>query len=157
VLLASRLINNKEPLLISNSDEIVDMDLRDFISDAGRRYLDGSILTFYADHPKWSYAHVGTDGFVDEVREKIVISSHATAGLYFFRQGRFFVTSAETMIAANDRVNHEFYVAPTYNYAVRAGLKIGIYEIASSQMFGLGTPEDLEAYKGHLENSELVR
>ncbi|MCR2088442.1 hypothetical protein CUPS10544_05650 [Campylobacter upsaliensis] len=59
---------------------------------------------------------------------------------------REFVDSAIDMICRNDRVNNEFYTCPVYNYAIKNGLKIGIYNIDFAHMHGLGTPEDLEAY-----------
>ena len=146
VLFAHREINNEVPLLIANSDQIVDLDIREFVRDAQERELDGSILTFQDDHPKWSYAKVNEQGHVTEVREKEVISEHATVGIYLFRTGRLFVESALDLIVRNDRVNNEFYVCPTYNYAIGQGAKIGVYDIPMSAMHGTGTPEDLDAY-----------
>jgi dTDP-glucose pyrophosphorylase len=154
ILLCCRFINNDEPLLLANSDQIVEMSVKDFVGDSDNRKLDGSILTFYADHPKWSYARVDSNGFLVELKEKQVISEHATVGLYYYRKGRDFVNSAVEMIANDDRVNNEFYTAPAYNYAVRAGLKIGIYEIEASRMLGLGTPEDLQAYINHMTGTK---
>src|SRR5437016_6324883 len=69
-------------------------------------------MTFWADHPKWSYCRMREDGTVSEVVEKQVVSNEATVGIYNFRQGRDFVRAAEAMIQANLRVNNEFYVAP---------------------------------------------
>lgn len=152
ILLSSWLINNDEPLLLANSDQIVEMDVGDFINDSIERKLDGSILTFHANHPKWSYAKISSNGHLVELREKEVISEHATVGLYYYQRGRDFVNSAIQMIANNDRVNNEFYTAPAYNYAVEKGLTIGIYGIEESQMYGLGTPEDLEVYIEHLKS-----
>jgi len=157
ILLACAHINNTDPLLLANSDQIVEMDVAEYIRDSDQRHLDGSILTFYAEHPKWSYARVDEDGLVTEVKEKEPISRHATVGLYYFREGRSFVNSAVEMIVNNDRVNNEFYTAPAYNYAIRAGLKVGIYEIEEIQMFGLGTPEDLDDYVRHLKTTAGVR
>ena len=37
-------------------------------------------------------------------------------------------------------------MAPVYNYAIKQGKKFGIYSIDKSQMHGIGTPEDLDAY-----------
>lgn len=54
------------------------------------------------------------------------------------------------MIIENDRVNNEFYTCPVYNYAIKSGAKIGIYNIDFSKMHGIGTPEDLEKYINHL-------
>ena len=152
ILLSTWEINNDDPLLLANSDQIVEADLNLYIKDGEVRNLDGSILTFYADHPKWSYAKVDENGYLVELREKQVISKNATVGLYYYRRGRDFVNSAIEMIANNDRVINEFYTAPAYNYSLVAGLKIGIYEIKESEMFGLGTPEDLDIYVKHLNS-----
>ena len=152
ILLSCWLINNDEPLLLANSDQIVEMDMGDFIRDSVERKLDGSILTFPANHSKWSYAKIDSNGHLVELREKEVISEHATVGLYYYQRGNDFVNSAIQMIANNDRVNNEFYTAPAYNYAVAKGLTIGIYGIQESQMYGLGTPEDLEIYIEHLKD-----
>ena len=152
ILLSCWLINNDEPLLLANSDQIVEMDMSDFIHDSVERKIDGSILTFPANHSKWSYAKTDSNGHLVELREKEVISEHATVGLYYYQRGRDFVNSAIQMIANNDRVNNEFYTAPAYNYAVKKGLTIGIYGIEESQMYGLGTPEDLEVYIEYLKS-----
>ena len=43
-----------------------------------------------------------------------------------------------------DTVNNEYYTCPVYNYLIANGqMKIGIYEICSDDMHGLGTPSDL--------------
>jgi dTDP-glucose pyrophosphorylase len=152
ILLSAGEINNDDPLLLANSDQIVEADLNLFIKDSEARNLDGSILTFYADHPKWSYAKVDENGYLVELREKKVISKHATVGIYYYRRGREFVNSAIKMVANNDRVNNEFYTALAYNYSLEAGLNIGIYEIKESEMFGLGTPEDLDIYVEYLNS-----
>lgn len=153
VLLASAFINNDEELLLANSDQIVDIDIKDFVDDARQRDLDGSILTFTASHPKWSYVKVDENGLMTELKEKQVISANATVGLYYYKRGSDFVNAAVAMIAHNDRVNNEFYVAPVYNYAVKDGKQVGIYPIGDGQMHGLGTPEDLHEYRRFLGGS----
>jgi dTDP-glucose pyrophosphorylase len=148
LLHARHLIDNDRPLMIANCDQIVDVSLQDFLDDCFKRGLDGSILTF-VDHkkdPKWSFAKVDQNNIVVEVKEKKPISDLATVGIYIYRHGKDFVDSATDMIARNDRVNNEFYACPVYNYAIKQGKKIGIYTIDSSQMHGIGTPEDLNAY-----------
>ncbi len=154
VLLAVHLLNNDAPLLIANSDQIVDMDITAYIQDSKDRGLDGSILTFPSDHPKWSYAKLDEDGLVTEVKEKVVISDKATVGIYYFERGRDFVNSACEMIASNDRVNNEFYVCPAYNYAIERGLRIGVYDISEDSMHGMGTPKDLDEYIAFLKGQQ---
>lgn len=147
ILCAKDLINTDTPLLIANSDQIVDINIRDFILDSKNRNLDGSILTFVDKerNPKWSFAKV-KNTFVTEVKEKEAISEYATVGIYLFTKGKDFIKAAEEMIACNDRVNNEFYTCPTYNYCIKRGAKIGIYNIDFTQMHGIGTPQDLQIY-----------
>ncbi len=148
VLLSRQLIDEDRPLLIANSDQLADFSCEAFVRDCFDRGLDGSILVFRdpAMDPKWSFARLNSDGTVAEVAEKQPISDLATVGIYLFRRGSDFVRAAIDMMAKGERVNGEFYTCPVYNYAIRNGLKIGVYEIPMAAMHGLGTPEDLEAY-----------
>jgi NDP-sugar pyrophosphorylase family protein len=148
VLFARTLINNKTPLLIANSDQWVDFDLKDLICDAGENNWDGSILTFTDKemNPKWSFARTNEKREVLEVKEKVAISDKATVGIYYFSKGSYFVDAAIDMIIHNERVNNEFYTCPVYNWALKNDLRIGIYDVPAAAMHGLGTPEDLELF-----------
>jgi UDP-N-acetylglucosamine diphosphorylase / glucose-1-phosphate thymidylyltransferase / UDP-N-acetylgalactosamine diphosphorylase / glucosamine-1-phosphate N-acetyltransferase / galactosamine-1-phosphate N-acetyltransferase len=148
VLFARDVINNDIPLLIANSDQIVDCDIKEFIDDCLQNKKDGSILTFIDEelNPKWSFAKLDENNNVIEVKEKEAISKYATVGIYLFSKGNTFVNSAVDMIINNDRVNNEFYTCPVYNYAINEGKVIAIYNIDSQAMHGIGTPEDLQQY-----------
>lgn len=148
VMHARKLIANESPLLIANSDQIVDFKPQDFVEDCLRRNLDGSILAFIDEKrdPKWSFARIGDDGLVCEVREKQAISQFATVGIYLFRRGSDFVDATIEMILAQDRVNGEYYTAPVYNYMISVNRLIGIFDLPANAMHGVGTPEDLRSY-----------
>jgi dTDP-glucose pyrophosphorylase len=146
-LLAKEFIDNNEPLVLANSDQYVEWDSNQFMYSAMADDIDGSILTFEATHPKWSYARLNDDGFVTEVAEKKPISKHATVGVYFWRRGSDYVRSAESMIQKNIRVNNEFYVCPVYNEALLDGARVKTFHI--DKMWGLGTPEDLDVFLKH--------
>jgi len=143
-LLAEKYINNDSPLLLANSDQFVLWDSTKFFNHASQ--FDGSILTFESVHPKWSYAKVDSDNLVLEVAEKKPISTHATVGIYYWKSGKEYVSFAKQMIEKNIRTNNEFYVCPVFNEAILGGKKISIHEINQSDMWGLGTPEDLEYF-----------
>lgn len=147
VLYARELINNNTPLMIANSDQIIDIDINEYINDCKNRNLDGSILCFKDKEksPKWSFVRMNGE-LITEVKEKEVISDIATVGIYLFSKGSLFVDSAIDMIARNERVNNEFYTAPTYNYAIKNGARIGCFLMEFEQMHGIGTPMDLEKY-----------
>lgn len=145
VLAAKEYIDNRDLLVICDSDSIVDWTPNDFLVDAGEgRHLDGSIAVFKAEGPKWSYVKTNENGLVSDIAEKDPISDYACAGIYYWRYGSDFVTYAEKMISENRRVNGEFYVAPVYEQAISDGKTVGIYEVDT--MTPLGTPEDYEKY-----------
>jgi HAD superfamily hydrolase (TIGR01509 family) len=148
-LLAKEYINNNEPLLIANSDQIVEWNSNECLYAFDADEIDGGILTFKATHPKWSYAKIGDNGFVSEVAEKNPISDNATVGIYYWKHGSDYVKYAEDMIQKDIRTNNEFYVCPVFNQAIEDGKKIRVKEI--EKMWGIGTPEDLNYY---LENNK---
>lgn len=144
-LLAKEYIDNDNQLIIANSDQYVDWDSSDFMYSLQGSHIDGGVLTFENSHPKWSYART-EEGFITEIREKVVISNDATVGIYHWKRGTDFVKYAEQMMANDVRVNGEFYVAPVYNEAIADGQKFKTYKV--NEMFGLGTPEDLNIFLG---------
>jgi dTDP-glucose pyrophosphorylase len=106
--------------------------------------IDGGILIFTADNPKWSFVKTNNLGYVTEVAEKNPISNQATVGVYYWSKGSNYVSCAESMISKNIRVNNEFYVCPVYNESILNGDKIKTYSVKN--MCGLGTPEDLDNF-----------
>tara|TARA_Y100000114_G_C11761730_1_gene330159 strand:+ start:2062 stop:3408 length:1347 start_codon:yes stop_codon:yes gene_type:complete len=146
-LLAEKFINNKDPLFFANSDQWVDWNPIEFMYRMQETDADGGIVTFQSTHPKWSFAKVNESGIVTEVAEKNPISTHATVGYYYWKHGSDFVKYADQMIDRNIRVNNEFYVCPVYNQAIEDGKIIRIHE--AKEMWGLGTPEDLEYFLKH--------
>jgi dTDP-glucose pyrophosphorylase len=149
VLLARKFIDNADPLMIANADQFVELKIDAYLAEMEKQKADGLIMTFWADHPKWSYCRMKADGSVEEVVEKKVISNEATVGIYNFRRGADYVRAADAMIAKNLRVNNEFYVAPTYNQLIEEGRKVVVAATGREYagMFGLGVPEDLDFFK----------
>ena len=149
VLLAKEYINNENQLILTNSDQFIEWDSTDFMYQMNEKGYDGGIMCFEATHPKWSFAKTDENGIITEVAEKNPISNQATAGIYYWKHGSDFIKYAEQMIEKNIRVNNEFYVCPIYNEAIQDNKIICNYQIPSDNMWGLGTPEDLNYY---LEN-----
>ena len=140
-------------LMVANTDQIQIWDRKRF--DGLRQgwhwayeNYGGTIMTFQPDHdePKHSYITVnGTTNTVTKLQEKDYMfdgikSNIATTGVYYFHQEREFHQAAERMIAADDRVNGEFYLAPVYNY-----IKGDVTHYPVQKMIGMGTPEELKA------------
>jgi len=144
VLQALPLIDTSEPLLIANSDQVIDWDSQEVMRGFHETGMYGGMVTVKSVNPAYSYARLDSRGYVELVAEKRVISNHATTGHYYWRHGAEFVRHAHQMIRNNIRVNNEFYVCPVYNEAIRDGNYIGIQSVA--KMWSLGTPEDLNYY-----------
>ncbi|MCC7283014.1 MAG: glycosyltransferase family 2 protein [Acetobacteraceae bacterium] len=156
VLAARAAIPDDAPMLIANCDQWVEAPIGVFLAaaTAGPAPPDGAILTMRATDPKWSFARRGPDGWVAEVAEKVPISNEATVGLYYFARAGDFFAAALAMIAAEERVNGEFYVAPVYNRMIAAGARIAAVPIGAegAGMHGLGTPADLTAFLATAES-----
>lgn len=167
-LLARHLIEEPAPLLMANSDQIIEWgdgkSVDDFLECAARPAAggaapDGCISTFHADNPAFSYAAVSPHGdgtWVTEVAEKKVISNHATTGIYLWARGEDFTSAADAMIDADIRIKGEFYVAPTYNLMLEplaAGeqrpQKLRIWPV--HRFWSLGVPADLEYFLEHFD------
>ena len=140
-LMAEKYINSGEELIIANSDQFFEWDVKDFLDFINND--DGSILVFKGNSPKHSYAKLSDGGFVEEVAEKRVISEYATVGVYYWKHGNEYVKYANSMITKDIRTNNEFYVAPVYNEALIDNKKISIYVV---ETWMLGTPEELEIF-----------
>lgn len=150
-LLAKKHIDNDEPLLLVNSDQFIDWDSNEFMYKMIEQKCDGGILTFTSVHPKWSFVRLNEYGYVTEVVEKNPISDIATVGIYYWNKGQEYVKYAEQMITKNIRTNNEFYVCPVFNEAILDGKKIKIFKV--DEMWGLGTPEDLNYFlENHSKN-----
>lgn len=150
VLKAQHLIGSDQQLMIANSDQYIDFDINKYLGEMDVKQLDGLIMTMTASDPKWSFVELDEAHLVSRVVEKEVISDEATVGIYNFRHGGDFVRAANEMIARDERVNGEFYVAPAYNALIREGLRVGIHNIGSEAngMYGLGIPSDLDLFMG---------
>lgn len=148
-------IDMKKPLIVANSDQYVSANLQPFIDSVRRKFHDGLILSMKAHGNKWSYVGRDKSGLIIEIQEKREISSEATIGVYAWSSGENCERGILALISADDRVNNEFYIAPTYNYLIKSGLQVETMHIGvhGEHVHGLGTPEDLNTF---LENPEVL-
>jgi NDP-sugar pyrophosphorylase family protein len=142
VLRAEELIDCDEPLLIHNADTAFESDPA-WVDQAWQNQLDGALLVFPSQERRWSFSRENAAGWVDQVREKEVISPWATTGTYWFRRGSDFVRAAKTRFQSGRREASEFYVGPLYNDLIAEGAKVKNFEIR--KLYCFGTPEDLAA------------
>lgn len=143
-LLAKQYIT-EGPLLIINCDQIIeDFDITKLLRFVKNTNADGVIGAFVSSSDKNSYMKLDPNGHVTELKEKIVISNLATNGLHFWKNGKYFIESTKTMIKHDERYNKEFYIAPTFNYMIKDGLRV--LPFFYNLHYPIGTPEDLIKY-----------
>lgn len=154
-LLFKDFVDNEEELVIVNCDQIMWWDSDLFLTTARYYKYDGLVVTYSTTTPKNSYARIDQQGFVQEIKEKEVISDISLNGIHYWRKGKYFVQSAENMIKCNDRApNGEFYVGPSYNHMIQNGLKVGIHHIPNWQHNPVGVPEDLNLFLKKYEHNK---
>ena len=85
---------------MSVTDQFIEWNPREVIYQFINSDVDGGILTFESSHPKWSYAKIDNDGLVSEDIKagKNPISTNATVGVYYWKEGKDYVKYAEQMI-----------------------------------------------------------
>lgn len=148
---AKHLFDSNEDLVITNCDQVIeDFSASRFKEFTRKNRYDGILGTFFSNSPKNSYVKLNDEGLVTEVKEKLVISNYATNGFHYWKKAKFFFESCDEMFSKNDRVLNEFYVAPSYNYLINNGKKIGHYYF--NEHYPIGIPEDLNKYIQKLNN-----
>jgi len=151
-LLLSDVINSNKELVIANCDQIMEWNSDIFLHNA--RLYDGAVVTYYETTEKNSYAKLDKNGYIEEIREKEVISTTSLNGIHYWKKGSYFVDSATSMIDANDKApNGEFYIGPSYNYMIKKNLRVGCFHIPNEMHHAVGVPEDLLKFINY-ENSK---
>jgi len=148
-LLAINVINNDDPLIIANYDQVIDVDYKAVIDDFSERNLDAGLITFSSIHPQWSYARMEGD-LVIETAEKRPISKHAIAGFYFYSHGSDFVEAAKNTIMKDNSLNGKYYISASMNELILMNKKIGIYEIDRSAYHSFYSPEKIREYEASI-------
>ena len=141
VLRAKEHINNRESILIHNTDTAFTVG-RGWVRKALGIGADGALLVFRSKKARWSYSRESEDGWVVEVREKRVVSPWASTGTYWFRRGSDFVRLAERRIAQGHKEADEYYVAPLFNELIGEGSRV--INVVIDRLLCFGTPEDLQ-------------
>ncbi|MFM0640351.1 glycosyltransferase family 2 protein [Paraburkholderia metrosideri] len=132
-LLASPFLDTDDELLILNANQLVDVDLTHVVETFRNRQLDAGLITFTSVHPRYSYVRVGTNGEVTEAAEKRPISRFASAGVYWFADGRRFMSAAKAMIRKDANVDGSFYVTPVLNELILEQAFVGVHSIENSK------------------------
>jgi len=145
-MLAIEHLELDKPLIISSFEQVLDLDLRPYITEFVDKNVDAGVLTFESIHPKWSFVKRDEDGIVSQAAEKNPISKHAIAGFYFFKNARLFIESAKNMIRNDVKCNDLFYISHTLNEVILNEGKVLALPIDKCQYFHIQDEHSLEHY-----------
>ena len=154
VLLSIEHINNDQPLIISNADQIFDRGIMDYFERFTTSDLDAACLTFSSVHPRWSYVKENEMGLVIETAEKRPISRHAIAGLYLYKKGADFIQHGMTSIKRGASIDGKYFIAPVFNEYVLSGKKVGHYSVPNEQYHTFYSPQKIEEYESSLKRNQ---
>lgn len=145
-LMAIDYINDDIPLIVANSDQIIDVDYRDVLKHFEQQNCDAGIITFPNIHPRWSYAKKQGNDII-EVAEKRPLSRDAIAGFYYYRKGSDFIEAAKSVLLKQNALEGKYYISATLNEMILAGKKIGYYDIDKLQYKSFYSPNKIKEYE----------
>lgn len=145
-LMAVDYINNDTPLIIANSDQIIDVDYKEVISHFEQCDADAGVIIFPSIHPRWSYARKEGDEIL-EVAEKRPLSKDAIAGFYYYKKGSDFIESAKKTIMKGNCLHGKFYISASINELILMGRKISYFEIPKEKYHSFYSPEKIKEYE----------
>lgn len=149
-LMAIEHIDNDEPLLIVNGDQIIERDLDRVVTHFREEDADVGVVCFPSVHPKWSFVRLDENGRIVETAEKRPLSRHAIAGFYYFKSGSDFVRAAMRSIENDTHVNGLYFIAPTINQLVLERRNMMVYHVADHEYHNFYSPQKIQEYeRGH--------
>jgi len=147
ILLAIEHIDNNEPLMISNADQIFDGGIASYVDEFGKQDLDAACLSFKSVHPRWSYVRTNDQNYVIETAEKKPISKHAVAGLYLYKKGSDFVRYGMDSIKHGSSLDGKYFIAPVFNEFILAGKKVGHYPVDNTNYHSFYSPQKIDEFE----------
>ncbi len=149
-LMSIDFINNEVPLIVANSDQIIDIDYMNVIKYFDEINADAGVITFSSIHPRWSYAKICKDEVV-EVAEKRPLSSNAIAGFYYYRKGIDFVEAAKKVLRKQNNLEGKYYISSSMNEMILMGKKVGYYKVNNEQYKSFYSPAKIKEYEASVK------
>ncbi|MGC4410017.1 hypothetical protein D4A92_22345 (plasmid) [Rhizobium rosettiformans] len=136
-LAAMALVEPTEPLIIDLADILFSHGPADPAALFAKEGLGAAVPVFPSSQSCYSYLRI-ENGFAVEAREKQVISDHASAGVYMFRDVEVFLQSASYSIRNRDVLayRNSLFICPMVNGVVAAGLKVVAPDVSDCRPVG---------------------
>lgn len=109
--------------------------------------IDGFLMSFNSDLPRYSYADIDDNNIVKRTAEKNPISNHALAGVYGFACGKQLKKYAKLILnkPVEEFDKNEYYVSYIYNLMIQDGARIIMSYL--DEYTSIGTSEEIDNFK----------
>ena len=146
-------INDDLPIIFNDCDHLFKSEkFNEFCNLKYDSTIDGILLTFEANEPKYSFIKKDSNGNVIRTIEKEVISNEAICGCYYFKNKDIFLKSAEKYLI-NCNYN-EYFMSGVYNVMIENNKKIKSMKTDFHIPFGV--PEEYIIAKESNKYKELL-
>lgn len=132
-------INDDSPIIFNDCDHaFISTEFNSYCNNGEFDELDGGLLTFESNEPKYSFLQMDEAGNVINTVEKKVVSNHAICGAYYFKNKEIFLECANEYL---DKCNYsEYFVSGVYNIMAEKKMKIANFQCDIHVPFG--TPDE---------------
>ena len=137
------LLNDEDELIVANMDDFLFIDGQHVLDYYRNNDYDAGVVTFDSSHPRWCYCKTGSNGEIQGFHEKSVVSKHALAGFYYFKNKEIFVQSSFDSLRDDCRVNNSHYLSSTLNSLLLDSFKVGAYPILPEQRISIYSPKNI--------------
>ncbi len=145
-LLALTDIQKGAEVIISNYDQVLNVDINNYIDFYRSNKVDFGLVSFDSIHPKWSYVRLNDMGDVCEAAEKRPISRHALSGIYYFSCAQDFVSSAHQVLLSASPSQENFFISESINQLVLNGKRGVVKSIDRDNYFNFYDSHALSDY-----------
>lgn len=155
-LLARAWLDPAAPLLIAPCDVALVYDEERYAALTADPNVDCLVWTF-RNHPhanrhprQYGWVQASPEGEIKGISCKTPLGEDVRhdpgiIGAFWFRQARFFLEAADSLIAQNRRINNEFYVDSAIEVLLEQGRRARLFDVEHYICFG--TPDDVRSFE----------
>lgn len=137
-------INDNLPIVFNDCDHaFISTEFNTYANCGDFNELDGGLLTFESNEPKYSFLQMDESGNVISTVEKQVVSNYAICGAYYFKDKDLFLNCANEYL---DKCNYsEYFMSGVYNILAEKKKKIANFKCDIHIPYG--TPDEYHLAK----------
>lgn len=146
-------ISDELPVVFNDCDHLFkSSNFNRFCNESFNEDIDGLLLTFTSNEPKYSFVGKNEQGNVIRTVEKKPISDEAICGCYYFKNKEIFMNCAKQYLK---ECNYsEYFMSGVYNVMIKKGMTVK--SMRTDYHVSYGVPEEYEKAKNDINYKELM-